>query len=137
MLLRYPLKMSTSRIAGKGAFALSEIPAGRKIGEMAGELISYREAQKRVKHQPGGVLLMVEFDHEPIALDASVNRNELSYINHSCEPNTYMRRAYRKVEFYALRKISKGEELSCDYGETHHDGKLKCGCGAKKCRGYI
>lgn len=136
-LLRYPLKMASSRIAGKGAFALSNIPAGRKIGEMAGELIPYREAQRRVKCQPGGVLLMVEFDHEPIALDASINRNELSYINHSCEPNTYMRRAFRKVEFYALRSIKNGEELTCDYGETHHDGKLNCGCGTKKCRGYI
>ena len=123
MLLRFPLKMAPSRIAGKGAFALSKIPAGRKIGEMAGEIISYREAQKRVKRQPGGVLLMVEFDNEPIALDASVNRNELSFINHSCNPNTFMRRAYKKVEFYALRNIKQGEELTCDYGETHHDGK--------------
>jgi SET domain-containing protein len=137
MLLRFPLKVAPSRIAGKGAFALSIIPAGKKIGEMAGEIISYREAQKRVKRQPGGVLLMVEFDHEPIALDASINRNELSYINHSCHPNTFMRRAYKKVEFYALRNIKKGEELTCDYGETHHDGSLKCVCGAKTCRGFI
>ena len=129
--------MAPSRIAGKGAFALSKIPAGRKIGEMAGEIISYREAQKRVKRQPGGVLLMVEFDNEPIALDASVNRNELSFINHSCNPNTFMRRAYKKVEFYALRNIKQGEELTCDYAETHHDGKLKCGCGATTCRGFI
>jgi SET domain-containing protein len=137
MLLRFPLKIVRSRISGKGAFAASLIPEGKKIGEMAGELISYSEAQKRVKRQPGGVLLMVEFDNEPIALDASINRNELSYINHSCNPNTYMRRAYRKVEFYALKKIRKGEELTCDYGETHHDGQLKCACGAKNCRGYM
>jgi SET domain-containing protein len=135
--MRFHLKTKKSRIAGTGAFSLSDIPKGKKIGEMAGELISYREAQKRVKQQPGGVLLMVEFDHEPIALDASVNRNELSYINHSCSPNTYMRRAYRRVEFYSLKKIKKGEELTCDYGETHHDGKLKCGCKSPDCRGFI
>jgi SET domain-containing protein len=80
---------------------------------------------------------MVEFDNEDIALDASVNSNELRYINHSCEPNVFMRRAYRKVEYYALRNIKKGEELTCDYGETHHEGTLPCRCGAKKCRGYI
>jgi len=137
MSLRFPLKISKSRISGTGAFALKTIPIGKKIGEMAGELISYREAQKRVRQQPGGVLLMVEFDHEPIALDASINRNELSYINHSCNPNTYMRRAYRRVEFYALKQIKKGEELTCDYGETHHDGKLKCSCKSINCRGYI
>ena len=104
---------------------------------MGGEIISYREAQKRVKLQPHNVLFMVEFDNEDIALDASVNGNELRHINHSCDPNTYMRLAYRKVEFYSKRRIRKGEELTCDYGETHHDGKLPCRCGSANCRGFI
>lgn len=136
-MLHYPLRTAKSAIAGTGAFAVTAIPARRKLGNMAGEIISRREARRRVKAQPAGALLMVEFDHEPIALDASIQRNELSYINHSCNPNTYMRRAYRKVEFYSLRPIKKGEELTCDYGETHHDGKLPCGCGASNCRGYL
>ncbi|MFC0773584.1 SET domain-containing protein [Terrimonas alba] len=135
--LNYPLQVSKSRIAGKGAFALKAIPAKKKLGNMGGEIISYKEAQKRVKTQPDNVLFMVEFDHEDIALDASINSNELRYINHSCDPNTYMRRAYRKVEFYTLRPVKRGEELTCDYGETHHDGKLPCKCGANNCRGYI
>lgn len=135
--LNYPLQVSKSNIAGKGAFALNAIPAKKKLGNMGGEIISYKEAQKRVKKQPGNVLFMVEFDHEDIALDASVDSNELRYINHSCDPNTYMRRAYQKVEFYTLRPVKKGEELTCDYGETHHDGKLPCRCGAANCRGFI
>jgi len=135
--LKYPLQVSKSKIAGRGAFALQAIPAKRKLGNMGGEIISYKEAQRRVKKQPGNVLFMVEFDHEDIALDASINSNELRHINHSCDPNTFMRRAYRKVEFYTLRSVKKGEELTCDYGETHHDGKLPCKCGAKNCRGYI
>lgn len=135
--IHFPLLVKASRIAGKGAFAIRDIPARRKLGNMGGEIISYREAQKRVKKQPGNVLFMVEFDHEDIALDASINSNALRHINHSCDPNTYMRRAYRKVEFYALRRIRKGEELTCDYGETHHDGKLPCRCGAINCRGFI
>jgi len=135
--LKYPLQVAKSKIAGKGAFALQSIPAKRKLGNMGGEIISYKEAQRRVKKQPGNVLFMVEFDHENIALDASINSNELRHINHSCDPNTFMRRAYRKVEFYTLRSVKKGEELTCDYGETHHDGKLTCQCGAKNCRGFI
>jgi SET domain-containing protein len=135
--LKYQLEVAKSKIAGKGAFALQAIPAKRKLGNMGGEIISYKEAQRRVKKQPGNVLFMVEFDHEDIALDASINSNELRHINHSCDPNTFMRRAYRKVEFYTLRSVKKGEELTCDYGETHHDGKLPCKCGAKNCRGYI
>lgn len=135
--LNYPLQIGKSSIAGKGAFASKAIPAKKKLGNMGGEIISYKEAQKRVKKQPGNVLFMVEFDHEDIALDASINSNELRYINHSCDPNTYMRRAYQKVEFYTLRPVRKGEELTCDYGETHHDGKLPCQCGAANCRKYI
>lgn len=104
---------------------------------MDGEIISYKEAQKRVKRQPGNVLFMVEFDNDNIALDASVNSNELRFINHSCGPNTFLRRAYRQVEYYALRNIKKGEELTCDYGETHHEGTLPCRCGATNCRGFI
>jgi uncharacterized protein len=137
MSLQFAIKVQQSKIAGKGAYAQQNIPAKRKLGNMAGEIISYREAQKRVKQQPGAALLMVEFDNDPIALDASVNRNALSYINHSCNPNTYLRRAYKKVEFYSKRAIKKGEELTADYGETHHDGKLPCRCGAKNCRGFI
>ncbi|MGZ5221035.1 MAG: SET domain-containing protein [Chitinophagaceae bacterium] len=135
--LNYPLQVSKSNIAGKGAFAVKPIPAKKKLGNMGGEIISYKEAQKRVKKQPGNILFMVEFDHEDIALDASINSNELRYINHSCDPNTYMRRAFKRVEFYTLRPLKKWEELTCDYGETHHEGKLPCKCRASKCRGYI
>lgn len=136
-MLHYPVIIQKSKIAGTGAYAARAIPARKKIGNMEGEIISYREAQRRVKKQPGNVLFMVEFDHEDIALDASVKSNELRFINHSCDPNVFMRRAYRKVEYYAKRPIKKGEELTCDYGETHHEGTLPCRCGAKNCRGYI
>lgn len=137
MALRFPVEIKKSKIAGTGAYAIKAIPAKRKIGNMTGEIISYKEAQIRVKQQPGNVLFMVEFDNDNIALDASVHSNELRFINHSCNPNVFMRRAYHQVEYYALRNIRKGEELTCDYGETHHEGQLPCQCGAKNCRGFI
>lgn len=79
---------------------------------------------------------MVEFG-DGRALDASVNPNELRYINHSCLPNTYMRVCFNRVEFYTLKEINKGEELTCNYGPTHHDGQLKCECGAPNCKGFL
>jgi uncharacterized protein len=137
MSLNFPVKIKKSKIAGTGAYSLKTIPAKRKIGNMTGEIISYKEAQKRIKKQRGGILYMVEFDNDDIAMDVSVHSNELRYINHSCNPNVYMRRAFRRVEYYTLRTIKKGEELTCDYGETHHEGKLPCKCGAENCRGFI
>lgn len=133
-MINFKIEVKPSRIDGKGAYALGAIPARRKIGNMGGEIISVRTARKRVKELKR--VAMVEFG-DGRALDASVNPNDLRYINHSCEPNTYLRICYSKVEFWSLKKINKGEELTCDYGETHHDGKLPCRCGAKNCRGFI
>lgn len=137
MDLFFPVEVKKSRVVGKGAFALKTIPARKKIGQLVGEIISYREARKRARKERHGQLYIVEFDNEPLAFDASAKGNALSFINHSCSPNTYMRRAYRQVEFYALRPIKKGEELTCDYGETQHEGELPCRCGASNCRGFL
>jgi hypothetical protein len=134
MFLLYALINKPSKIDGKGAFALQSIPARKKIGNLGGEIISLREARKRAAQTKR--VAMVEFG-DGRALDASVSPNELRYVNHSCRPNTYMRVCYSRVEFYSLRMISKGEELTCNYGETHHDGKLKCRCGAEGCKGFL
>ena len=133
-MLNFNIENKSSKIDGKGAFALHKIPAGKKIGNLGGEIISLREARKRAKQTKR--VAMVEFG-DGRALDASVNPNALRYVNHSCSPNTYMRVCYSRVEFYALRAIKKGEELTCNYGPTHHDGKLKCACGSPDCRGYL
>ena len=134
LMLLYSLENKPSKIDGKGAFALQQIPARKKIGNLGGEIISLREARRRAAKTKR--VAMVEFG-DGRALDASINPNELRYVNHSCQPNTFMRVCYGRVEFYSLRVISKGEELTCNYGPTHHDGKLKCRCGAENCKGYL
>lgn len=132
--ITYPVRVAKSRIAGKGAYALQRIPARKKIGDLGGVIITMKEARKLIKNIK--VINLVELDDD-LALNASANPNDLKYINHSCDPNTYLRVLKNRVEFYALKNISKGQELTCDYGETHHDGKLPCRCGAKNCRGFI
>jgi uncharacterized protein len=133
-VLKFSILNKPSLIDGTGAFARENIPARRKLGDLGGEVISLKEARKRAAKVKR--VAMVEFG-DGRALDASIHANELRYINHSCQPNTYMRVAYSRVEFYSLRNIRKGEELTCNYGETHHDGKLKCRCGAPGCKGYL
>ncbi len=130
----YPVKVGKSRIAGKGAYALQRIPARKKIGDLGGVIITMKEAMRLIKNLK--VINLVELDNN-LALNASANPNDMRFINHSCGPNTYLRVMKDRVEFYALRDIKKGEELSCDYGETHHEGTLPCKCGAKNCRGFI
>lgn len=132
--IRYPVRVSPSKIAGKGAYAMQAIPARKKIGDLGGIIITMKEALQLIRDLK--VINMVELDND-LALNASANANDMRFINHSCGPNTFMRVMKDRVEFYALKNIRKGEELSCDYGETHHEGTLPCKCGAKNCRGFI
>ena len=123
-----------SKIHGKGLYAKNSIPARRKIGSMAGEIISKKAARQKAKVNES--ISIVELWNGK-ALDASVINNDLRYINHSCQPNTYMRNVGNHVEFYALRSIKTNEELTCNYGPTHHDGTRQCKCGAPNCKGFI
>jgi SET domain-containing protein len=61
----------------------------------------------------------------------------MRYTNHSCAPNARLDIRQGRVEFYALRDVATGEELTVDYGETHHEGRLACRCGAPGCRGRL
>lgn len=127
------LRVAASRITGRGLFAGTVIPARAKIGEFEGEVIPIAEARRRA----AGKRIVAIIELEGRAIDASVTRRGFRYINHSCEPNTFTRLTRERAEFYALRQIRAGEELTVDYGESHHDGKLPCRCGAKRCRGWI
>jgi uncharacterized protein len=127
-------KIKRSSIDGKGLFAAKPLPARKKIGEFVGELITTREARKRAKTKKR--ISIVELDHK-LAIDGSGPENVFRYLNHSCSPNAYIRIFQRHIEVYALRKIAAGEEVTCDYGETHHDGKLRCLCGSRNCKEYL
>jgi SET domain-containing protein len=134
MEIKYIIDNKKSVIDGIGAFAGEKIPGRKKIGDLGGKIISLSAARKKADQIKR--VAIVEFGNGQ-ALDASIDPNQLRYVNHSCFPNTYMRVCYRRVEFYSLRPIKKGEELTCNYGPTHHDGKLKCNCGSPNCKGYL
>jgi SET domain-containing protein len=127
-------RVGRSTIQGRGLFARADLPARRKLGELCGELITQREARRRARG--ARCVRMVEFE-DGTALDASRLGGPFGYVNHSCEPNAYMRRYRGRVEFYSLRRIEAGEELTCDYGETHHNGTLACRCRSARCRGRL
>lgn len=131
---KYAVVNRPSAIDGLGAFAAEPIPAYKKIGEIRGESISVKEAHKRVRGQAR--IMMIEVSDKR-AVDASNSTDPLRYTNHSCQPNTVLRIRGGRVELYAMRAIALDEELTADYGETHHAGKLSCRCGAPNCRGAL
>jgi uncharacterized protein len=131
---KFAVAVRPSHIDGTGAFAAEPIPARRKIGEIRGESISVREARRRAK----GVarIMMIEVS-ERRAIDASLSIDPLRFTNHSCAPNAVLRIRQGRVEFYAMRDVAIGEELTVNYGETHHEGRLACRCGAPGCVGRL
>jgi len=131
---KYAVEVKPSAIDGHGAFAAEPIPARRKIGEIRGESLSVKEARLRAKAQRR--IMIVEVS-ERMAIDASRSSDPLRFTNHSCRPNAVLRISEGRVELYALRDVPAGEEITVDYVETHHEGRLRCRCGAPQCIGRI
>ena len=127
------LAVAPSTITGRGLFAGCDIARRAKIGEFEGEVITIGEARRRAARLR--IVAIVELERK--AIDARGMRTGFRFINHSCAPNTFMRRTKDRAEFYALRDIAKGEELTVDYRPSHHEGKLRCRCGAPCCFGWI
>jgi SET domain-containing protein len=126
--------VAASRIHGRGLYARQALAARKKLGELSGERITQREGRRRVSTLK--CVALVELG-DGYAIDASKGGNCFRYINHSCTPNCFMRISRGRVEFYSLRRIKASEELTCYYGETHHDGKLACRCGSAQCQEFI
>jgi SET domain-containing protein len=128
------VRVARSRIDGFGVFAAEAIPPRLKIGEIRGESITIAEARRRAATQQR--IMIVEISMRR-AIDASKSTDPMRFTNHSCSPNARLSIRDGRVEFYALRAIPPGEEITVNYGETHHEGKLACRCGAPGCVGRL
>ena len=131
---KFDVTVRRSPIDGHGVFAAEAIPPRLKIGEIRGESISVSEARLRAtRHER---IMIVELS-ERRAIDFSKSTDPMRFTNHSCSPNARLCLRAGRVEFYALRAITPGEEITVDYGETHHEGRLACRCGAPNCVGRL
>ncbi len=139
-------KLRRSRIHGTGVVAARHIPAGTRVFEYVGEIISPEEADARHPVNPDDPFHTFFFSlSNGTVIDGNVDGNDSRWINHSCEPNCETEETddYR-VFIVALHEIARGEELSFDYGlilDQRHTAKVKaqyrCLCGAPSCRGTM
>jgi len=133
MPLRYRLIARRSRIEGRGIFAAETLPARRKLGEVTGRIRPLRASLKTVATQKR--IYLVDLGRAQ-ALDCSEG-NVFRFLNHSCQPNCYLRQCGLKLEVYSLLKIKTGEELTIDYIETPHRHGMTCRCKLPGCRGIL
>jgi hypothetical protein len=136
----------TSRIHGRGVYAGRKLKKGERIVEYKGEVISWREADRRPPSDPDDpnhTFFFALDDHRKV-IDANVGGNAARWINHSCEPNCETTEDEGRVFIEALRDIRAGEELSYDYGLIIDERitptlkkQYRCLCGAPHCRGTM
>ena len=131
---KFAVQARPSAIDGQGVFALEAVPPRLKIGEIRGESISVAEA--RIRATRSERIMIVELSARK-AIYFSKSADPMRYTNHSCRPNARLCIRQGRVEFYALRAIAPQEEITVDYGQTHHEGRLACRCGAPGCRGAL
>jgi len=131
---KYAVDVHDSAIDGLGAFAAEAVPSRRKIGEIRGESVSVEQA--RIRATRSERIMIVELSAKK-AIDFSKSADPMRYTNHSCRPNAQLVIRNGRVEFYALRDLLPGDEITVDYGETHHAGRLACRCGTQGCRGAL
>ncbi len=110
-----------SGIHGIGMIAGRKYLAGEEIWTMSG-----RPIVGSLSHSdPNAIGFASNFWIDP---EAPFDR-----LNHCCSPNAAFGRT---GEFYALRRIAKGEEITVDYSTTEADPdwSMECACAAPNCR---
>jgi SET domain-containing protein len=121
---KYVVKRSAT---GLGLFASEPIPAGRRIIEYTGPLVTNEEVERRRGKYFFGV-------NSKWAIDGSPRTNTARYINHSCRPNAEAIVSGRRVWVWSKRKIKAGEEITYDYGREYFDDYIRpAGCKCEKC----
>jgi SET domain-containing protein len=115
---RYPLVVKTSRIAGRGVFAIADIPWGRKIMRYQGAVIGDQEAGKRTAQGATAVMELGGGRN----VDGFDGGNGAAWINHGRRrPNCFLLREQGEIWIVAgVEGISAGDELTYDYGSEYY-----------------
>jgi SET domain-containing protein len=124
MVIKIPRLAVKRTKVGLGLIALEKIPAGKRIVEYQGTVLSEDDAEEK-----GGKFLYDLSNNR--ALDGSSRSNRARYINHSCSPNALAKVSRNRVWIWSLREIEVGEEITMDYGREYFEQYIKpkgCRC---------
>jgi hypothetical protein len=124
------VEVRRSPIEGLGLYARRSFVAGerlRKINvvrEVTPDSPLREDLGERTDHcdYPDGKVVLVGFPDR--------------HVNHSCDPNAYVRYTKSHCYLVARRSIEVGEEITCDYNINITGGtSWPCNCRAARCRG--
>lgn len=130
---------------GMGLQATALILEGTLVTEYIGEVVNRKEAHRRALAYQAArqrhTYIMTLSPEEVI--DATQKGGYARYINHSCSPNCraekWLVAGEICIAIVTLRDVQPDEELTYDYKlqEQHNSKRVRCECGAAKCRGYL
>jgi SET domain-containing protein len=126
------VEVRPSRIEGLGLFARHAFAAGDRIREIT----VVREVTPNAPLRPelGERADHCDFPDGKVVLIGYPDR----HVNHSCDPNAWVRYGAEGCELVARRAIAGGEEITCDYQVNVTGGsRWRCRCGATRCRGEV
>ena len=120
------LDKSTLPNAGKGLFTNVEIPKGEKIVQYKGEIITWKECEKRFGEDEGGYAFYVTSKHcidayftpQHLARYANDARG-LSRIKGITNNSVYETMKDKKVFIVSTKKIPAGAEIFVSYGDEY------------------
>lgn len=76
-----------------------------------------------------------EFDLDYLGERIILMQEPEKYINHSCDPNVFVKTEKGVRNVYAMKDIFQGNEITYDYSVNgDNEGTFKCNCGSKNCR---
>jgi hypothetical protein len=125
------LIVKKSKINGRGIFTTKPIKKGDKVMIFGGEIVG-KEETDGTKYR--------EMSFFPIGDDkllASTTETKDEYLNHSCDPNTWL---IGEVTVVARQNIKAEEEITMDSATWDCDDDWtytetgQCTCGSKACR---
>jgi uncharacterized protein len=131
--MRSKLYIKGSSIQGLGVFALLRIHKG--------ELILRIDDSRLVTFDHPLRPELGEFDYHCDYLASGKTILMMSperYINHCCEPNSFVKTINDARYIFALRDIARDEEITNDYCiNGFGDTIWECNCGSPRCRSKI
>lgn len=121
--------VKSSEIQGKGVYAIVDIQKSETVLEIDDSHV-VTDPSKLTKEQN-------EYDCDYLE-DGKVilMQSPEKFINHSCDPSTYVKTISGVRKVLAMRDIKIGDEITYDYSiNGDNDGTFTCHCGSKICRG--
>ena len=120
--------VKSSPLQGKGVFAAKNFHKGEVILEIDDDHVVVDESNLTESQH--------EYDCDYLANGTIILMQEPEkYINHSCDPTSYVKSISGLRIVLAMKDIKEGEEITFDYViNSDNDGTFKCFCGSPECR---